>query len=104
MKKLFALNQPIISLRELQRNYRKYFDYVKKQQHPVFFYKHNQPEGVLISLEMYQQAFMTAPADIPLKENKPQLSRVDELIGLFGQSSSKENLRKLAIQEWSHAD
>lgn len=88
--------------RDLQRDYRKILELVKKTNQPAILYKYNQPEAVLLSLSAYEE--------LQNQQNKAAASKewgIDELEGLFKTSlpnNEKSSLKKTILQEWQNFD
>lgn len=49
------MEKNIISVREIQRNYRKVIDQVKETGQPVYLTSHSQTEAVLLDTNSYEQ-------------------------------------------------
>lgn len=43
----------IASVQELQRNYRKLLNWVKKTRNPLYLFKNNKPEAVIVDVENF---------------------------------------------------
>lgn len=47
--------EKIVSIREIQHNYRKLINQTKRTKQPIFLGKHYRPEAVLLDIEAYEQ-------------------------------------------------
>lgn len=48
------MNDKIVSMREIQRNYRQLIDRVKRTRQPIYLGAHLKPEAVLLDVEVYE--------------------------------------------------
>jgi prevent-host-death family protein len=49
------MDQNVVSMREIQRNYRKVIDWVKSDRKPVFLSSHGKTEAVLMDIEEFRK-------------------------------------------------
>jgi prevent-host-death family protein len=49
------MNKNIVSVREMQRNYRKLIDQVKETGRPMYLATHSQTEAVLLDINSYEK-------------------------------------------------
>lgn len=49
------MDQNVVSMREIQRNYRKIIDWVKSARKPVFLDSHGKTEAVLMDIEEFRK-------------------------------------------------
>jgi hypothetical protein len=68
----------IISVRELQRNYRKIINKAKRTKQPMFLGKFYQPEAVLLDLKSFEElrSFRPAKPKRTWEEIKKSLDRI----------------------------
>lgn len=94
------------TIREIQRNYKKVFEKVKKTKEPVVVLKNNKPEVVLVDVKKLAEMAAVASGDIPYGEYNPnqetdwqKLMERLERIRSFKGKGQKGSLSKYVVED-----